>query len=309
MADFLVFQLYGALASWGDIAVGEYRPSQGQPSKSAVTGLLAAALGIARADEAYTTRRQELLSDRLSLNTILSQRDYRTDAFYQIAVWPIDKDAPYSLEDFYYALRRPKFSLYLGRRSCPAGLPLYPRMMPDVTLKQAFDNYPLDKAEPWLKQMTAPGLIRYVWEQEGLKTEEAGMLRVNPVVTVTTQSRKQQRHDVVMQEKQRIGYPKLPEMERPPLQQLVQQSGINWLRARTDSNGFSIEPGQVVADGYQQHRSRIKRQRRLVCYSSVDFQGILTIINTERFRKALFSGIGKSKAFGCGLLLIKRYPG
>ena len=135
------------------------------------------------------------------------------------------------------------------------------------------------------------------------------MLRVNPVVTVTTQSGKQQRHDVVMQEKQRIGYQKLPEMERPPLQQLVQQSGINWLRARTDSNGFSIEPGQVVADGYQQHRSRIKRQRRLIRYSSVDFQGILTVTSTERFRKALFSGIGKSKAFGCGLLLIKCYPG
>ena len=135
------------------------------------------------------------------------------------------------------------------------------------------------------------------------------MLRVNPVVTVTAQSGKQQRHDVVMQEKQRIGYQKRPEMERPPLQQLVQQSGINWLRARTDRNGFSIEPGQVVADGYQQHRSRIKRQRRLIRYSSVDFQGILTVINTERFRKALFSGIGKSKAFGCGLLLIKRYPG
>ena len=135
------------------------------------------------------------------------------------------------------------------------------------------------------------------------------MLRVNPVVTVTAQSERQQRHDVVMQEKLRIGYQKRPEMERPPLQQLVQQSGINWLRARTDSNGFSIEPGQVVADGYQQHRSRIKRQRRLIRYSSVDFQGILTVINTERFRKALISGIGKSKAFGCGLLLIRRYPG
>ena len=52
MADFLVFQLYGALASWGDIAVGEYRPSQGHPSKSAITGLLAAALGIEREDDA-----------------------------------------------------------------------------------------------------------------------------------------------------------------------------------------------------------------------------------------------------------------
>ena len=51
MKDFLVFQLYGVLAAWGDIAVGEYRPSLGHPTKSAVTGLLGAALGVDRSDE------------------------------------------------------------------------------------------------------------------------------------------------------------------------------------------------------------------------------------------------------------------
>ena len=76
-----------------------------------------------------------------------------------------------------------------------------------------------------------------------------------------------------------------------------------------DRNGFSFEPGQVVADGYQQHLSRTRRQKPLIRYSTVDFQGILTVVNTDRFRRALFSGIGRSKAFGCGLLLIKRYSG
>ncbi len=206
-----MFQLYGALASWGDIATGEYRPSQGQPSKSAVTGLLGAALGITRADDvaqaalaknygtavciraageplrdyhtiqvpggdaAYATRRQELLSDRLKLNTVLSQRDYRTDAYYQIAVWPVGKDVPHTLEALYNALRRPKFSLYLGRRSCPAALPLYPQRMPDVTLKQAFDSYPLDKAQPWLGLLDNGAPVAYVWEQAGLNTQETGM--------------------------------------------------------------------------------------------------------------------------------------
>lgn len=45
---FLLFQLYGPLASWGDIAVGEVRPSFDRPSKSATIGLLAAALGLKR---------------------------------------------------------------------------------------------------------------------------------------------------------------------------------------------------------------------------------------------------------------------
>ena len=131
------------------------------------------------------------------------------------------------------------------------------------------------------------------------------MLRVNPIVTVATADGKKQRHDVVMQEKKRIGYKQIPGKERPLLQQLVQQSSIKWLTARMDSNGFSLEPEQVIADGYQQHRSSINKQQHPIRYSTVDFQGILTVTKIDLFRKALFSGIGKSKAFGCGLLLIK----
>jgi CRISPR system Cascade subunit CasE len=41
-------------------------------------------------------------------------------------------------------------------------------------------------------------------------------------------------------------------------------------------------------------------------FSSIDFTGELQITDTEKFKEALFSGIGRSKAFGCGLLLIRR---
>lgn len=51
MSDYLLFRLYGPMAAWGDIAVGEFRPSFSHPSKSAVLGLLAAALGIRRDEE------------------------------------------------------------------------------------------------------------------------------------------------------------------------------------------------------------------------------------------------------------------
>ncbi len=52
MKTYLIFQLYGPMASWGDIAVGEIRPSFLHPSKSAILGLVAAALGIDRDQEA-----------------------------------------------------------------------------------------------------------------------------------------------------------------------------------------------------------------------------------------------------------------
>lgn len=50
MTRFLCFRLHGPLASWGDIAVGDKRPTTPHPSRSAVLGLLAAALGVRRDD-------------------------------------------------------------------------------------------------------------------------------------------------------------------------------------------------------------------------------------------------------------------
>ncbi|MBN2487478.1 MAG: type I-E CRISPR-associated protein Cas5/CasD [Methanosarcinaceae archaeon] len=51
MTKYLIFRLYGPMVSWGDVAVGEYRPTFDHPSKSAVMGLLAAAIGIRRDEE------------------------------------------------------------------------------------------------------------------------------------------------------------------------------------------------------------------------------------------------------------------
>jgi CRISPR system Cascade subunit CasD len=51
MPDLVVFRLYGPMAAWGDVAVGEERPSFSSPTKSGVFGLLAAALGITRTED------------------------------------------------------------------------------------------------------------------------------------------------------------------------------------------------------------------------------------------------------------------
>ena len=211
MPDFLVFQLYGALASWGDIAVGEDRPSLGHPTKSAVMGLLAAALGIERENDAahaqlsqqyaiavrvrangelvrdyhtvqvpggkrqYASRRDELLMDKLNLNTILSKRDYRTDAFYQVAVWATVDEPVYSLATLRQHLQQPVFNLYLGRKSCPVSLPLHPVISAAVSLKQAFDAYPLVQASPWTDSLTKSALVSYFWEEGELTDEQRGM--------------------------------------------------------------------------------------------------------------------------------------
>jgi len=184
MRQFLLFQLYGPMAAWGDIAVGEERPSSGHPGKSAILGLLAAAKGLRRDQEnehlamergygigvkvestgtflkdyhttqvppqtalkkhMIATRRDELdalffyqkINPKVS-GTILSNRVYRCDALNQIAVWE-KTEAPYPLSELKTCLMQPHFTLYLGRKSCPLGLPMHPHIVETDTLAGAF---------------------------------------------------------------------------------------------------------------------------------------------------------------------------
>ncbi|MEY3760994.1 MAG: hypothetical protein RIR39_2485, partial [Pseudomonadota bacterium] len=77
--DVLVFRLYGPMASWGEIAVGESRHTANYPSKSAIIGLLGAALGIARDDEETQIQLQQGYSLAVELWTAGSLlRDYHT---------------------------------------------------------------------------------------------------------------------------------------------------------------------------------------------------------------------------------------
>ncbi len=164
------------------------------------------------------------------------------------------------------------------------------------------ERMPVDKSGIWLVDKPKPYDPKLVEGQRLFFN-----LRANPVVTVATVEGKKLRHDVVMNAKKQMGFDALPPADRPMLQQLVQDSCMPWLQMRSELNGFSIEPNLVTVDGYQQHESFAKQQKRPVRYSTVDFQGILTVTDSDRFRSALFSGIGKAKAFGCGLLLVKRY--
>ncbi len=210
MPDFLVFQLYGNLASWGDIAVGEQRPSQAYPSKSAISGLLGASLGLRRDDDElhiqlndhygvavcvqsqgelmrdyhttqvpagnknWYTRKDELSFDPLGLKTILSQRDYQMDAFYLVAIWQKDvgdSSAPYTLPELAKALQKPVFVTSLGRKSCPPSLPYNPKIIKNSTLKSACKAYALP--EELNNYLQKDELITWHWEE--LITEQSGM--------------------------------------------------------------------------------------------------------------------------------------
>ncbi len=209
MPDYLVFQLYGPMSAWGDIAVGETRRSMAHPAKSAVLGMMAAALGIDRnaedthsamasaygfgvkvlsagtllidyhtvqvppkkRKEVFRTRKDELSASKLG--TLLSSREYRCDAVYLAAIWIEHKPAPFSLNELARAIKRPKYPLYLGRKSCPTTVPLAPIVSGFETLKKALDSRGIFEKE--MVQICRNQTQLYYWDEtcdSGLKTEQ-----------------------------------------------------------------------------------------------------------------------------------------
>ncbi|MCI0421919.1 MAG: type I-E CRISPR-associated protein Cas6/Cse3/CasE [Acidobacteria bacterium] len=56
-------------------------------------------------------------------------------------------------------------------------------------------------------------------------------------------------------------------------------------------------------DGHDTWRQRHGKKIEL---STLDFEGVLLVTEPDRFLRALLSGIGPAKAFGCGLMLVRR---
>ena len=124
------------------------------------------------------------------------------------------------------------------------------------------------------------------------------MLRVNPVIT-----KGGKRHDVVMH----LKYDKYKDKTtRPSTQAIVEEAGLEWLKSRAKTGGFSFDNSSVRIDGYQPKTSGRKKGNKEIRYNTMDFRGILTVTDSEHFSNTLMQGLGKAKAFGCGLMLIRR---
>jgi CRISPR system Cascade subunit CasD len=179
VTEFLVFTLYAPLASWGDEAVGEIRGSWDRPSRSAILGLAAAALGLTRDAETehaeldamigiavrvarsgsafadyhtaqYPTgvamRKFKPAARKAALEcaepeTTLSRRTLREDALHVVALWE-RRPARWSLTDLAAALREPVFPMYAGRKANALGLPLGGRVMSAMSIAEVLVSMP-----------------------------------------------------------------------------------------------------------------------------------------------------------------------
>lgn len=130
------------------------------------------------------------------------------------------------------------------------------------------------------------------------------------------------RHDVVMQAKKQLlaehGYSKeakwadwKDDINKPLLYELVQKHCAEWLDGVAKKHGFEIaltheeEPQRKLqVDAYEQNKAG--KRDHTIRFSTVDFSGELLVTDPELFQQALCNGLGHAKAFGCGLMLVRR---
>lgn len=78
---------------------------------------------------------------------------------------------------------------------------------------------------------------------------------------------------------------------------------LQYLIDRSFDHGFSVKSDEVMITGRSFEILRRKNKQSVkVCIAA--YGGLLTIEDLERFRSALVNGIGKKKAYGCGLLTV-----
>jgi len=133
-------------------------------------------------------------------------------------------------------------------------------------------------------------------------------LRANPVIArQTTPGQRGRRHDVVMDALYRSeGVDRAS--ERP---NLIATAGTAWLARQGEAHGFAPAYA-VTVDGYETVRIAREAARGSkappIRFGRLDIAGVLKVTDPPLFLAALAAGFGKSRAFGCGLMLIRRAP-
>jgi len=155
----LLLRLRSPMMSWGDHSQFGHRDSRREPTKSAVIGLLCAALGRPRWEPVHDLAAlkmgvrvnkegvlqrdyhtvQDNMRDKNKANTTLSDRYYVADADYLVG---LEGDAEL-LTQLDAALQAPHWHLYLGRKSFIPSHPIRVGVV-DLPLRQALAQAPYE---------------------------------------------------------------------------------------------------------------------------------------------------------------------
>lgn len=168
MANFLILKLCGPMQAWGSHTYEDYRPTQAFPTRSGVLGLLGACIGIqrenrdlllalnasiqiaVRADrkegrdtvtitDFHTVQEARKVDGKTNPNPVVSRREYLCDAEFTVAL-RLDKNSPFTTTQLIQALKKPIFTPFLGRRSCPLVRPIFETEVEANNLTEALSS-------------------------------------------------------------------------------------------------------------------------------------------------------------------------
>lgn len=129
----------------------------------------------------------------------------------------------------------------------------------------------------------------------------AFMVRVNPVWRKEVDGRRR-KVDVVMDgvhARRAAGETKSDRLE------VARAVLPGWLDRQGERDGFRLAPEALLVETYDRVEF-VSSTRRRVTLAGCDLRGELTVTEPDAFRRMLFGGLGASKAFGYGLVLVRR---
>jgi len=79
---------------------------------------------------------------------------------------------------------------------------------------------------------------------------------------------------------------------------------IKWLKRKAEIGGFKVLRVSIIKN--ELIKAKAHKNSKPISILGVQFEGMLQVINPEKFENTLKSGIGSAKAFGCGLLSLAK---
>lgn len=123
-------------------------------------------------------------------------------------------------------------------------------------------------------------------------------LLANPVVSRVGDNKK---HNVWVDAKRAA---KKEGLESKDIRRYCEDRSKEWLKTRGLVNGFDLEVEQIEINGKFDHQFYKKNKR--VKFTSILYDGLLTVTEPDSFVKMLYNGIGRSKSFGCGMMMVRK---
>ncbi len=87
---------------------------------------------------------------------------------------------------------------------------------------------------------------------------------------------------------------------------VAQTVGHAWLARRAPALGIELDADSVAAEAYRTESVFKPGRRKPFTLSVLDLTGTARVVDPQALTAALPAGIGKGKAYGCGMMLIAR---